>query len=79
MDAARNASQYQLLDQNFASRWHLRCQWVNGDFDMSPFRGQLSGKPQPATVYIFVVSKPKHKGARRFKSKAGVRLSQRFQ
>jgi hypothetical protein len=31
-----------------------RCQWVNGDFGMSPFRGQLSGKPLPAGNYLSV-------------------------
>jgi hypothetical protein len=32
---------------------------------MSPFRGQLSGEPKPAIVYVTVVPKLKHKGARK--------------
>jgi len=35
-----------------ASRWHQRCQWVNGEFGKSPFRGQLSGKRLLASVGV---------------------------
>jgi hypothetical protein len=38
------------LDSICASRWHQRCQWVNGDFGRSPFFGQLSGKPLLAST-----------------------------
>ena len=38
---------------------------MNGDFGMSPFRGQQSGKPLPAINYACVVPGAKHKGARK--------------
>ena len=34
-----------------------------GNFGTFPFRGQLSGKPLPASTSVTVVSKSKHKGA----------------
>jgi hypothetical protein len=34
-----------------------------GNFGTFPFRGQLSGKPLPASAFLFVVPKSKHKGA----------------
>ena len=45
-----------------ASRWHQCCRWVNGDLGMSPFRGQLSGRREPASNYVAVVHQSKHKG-----------------
>jgi hypothetical protein len=46
-----------------ASRWHRCCQGTNGDLGMSPFCGQLSGKRAPASTYVTVLPKSKHKGA----------------
>ena len=34
-----------------------------GNSPRTPFRGQLSGKPLPASTILFVVPKSKHKGA----------------
>jgi hypothetical protein len=34
-----------------------------GNFGTFPFRGQLSGKPLPASTFLSVVPKSKHKGA----------------
>jgi hypothetical protein len=34
-----------------------------GNFGTFPFRGQLSGKPLPASTFVSVVPKSKHKGA----------------
>ena len=34
-----------------------------GTFGAFPFRGQLSGKPLPASTFLSVVPKSKHKGA----------------
>jgi len=34
-----------------------------GNFGTYPFRGQLSGKPLPASTILSVVPKSKHKGA----------------
>ena len=44
---------------------HQLYRWVTGDFGMSPFRGQVSGKPLPASAFTSVVPKSKHKGASR--------------
>jgi hypothetical protein len=66
-DGIRNASGYQLSVWNRASRWHQRCQWVNGNLGVSPFREQLAGKPLPAVNYASVVPRAKHKGAQKTK------------
>jgi len=34
-----------------------------GNFGTFPFRGQLSGKPLPASTFLSVVPKSEHKGA----------------
>jgi hypothetical protein len=34
-----------------------------GNFGTFPFRGQLSGKPLPASTFLVVVPKSEHKGA----------------
>jgi hypothetical protein len=39
--------------------------YESGDFGRSPFLGQLSGKPQPASAYASMVPRSKHKGASR--------------
>jgi hypothetical protein len=46
-----------------AGRWHRCCRCANGDLGMSPFRGQLSGKRAPASTYVTVLPRSKHKGA----------------
>jgi hypothetical protein len=33
---------------------HQRCQWVNGNVGLSPFYGQLSGKPLLASVWTYI-------------------------
>jgi hypothetical protein len=38
---------------------------MDSDFGMSPFRGQLSGKPLPAGYYEAVVPQSKRNGASR--------------
>ena len=39
--------------------------YESGDFGRSPFLGQLSGKPQPASAYASMLPRSKHKGASR--------------
>jgi len=38
---------------------------VNGDIGRSPFCGQLSGKPLPASNLVSIVPRPKNKEASR--------------
>jgi hypothetical protein len=48
-----------------ASRWHQRCRWMNGDFGRFPFRGQLSGRPLPASTLASHGAETKAQGAAR--------------
>jgi hypothetical protein len=40
----------QLGNYNAPADRHQRCQWVNGNVGLSPFYGQLSGKPLLASA-----------------------------
>ena len=51
-DGGGDVRQDQLFKLELCQPMDQRCQWVNGDFGMSPFRGQLSGKPLPARPYV---------------------------
>jgi hypothetical protein len=39
--------------------------YESGDFDTSPFFGELSSEPRPASSYVFVVPRAKHNSAAR--------------
>src|SRR5207342_1170178 len=54
--------------------------YESGDFGKSPFLGQLSGKPQPASAYASMVPRSKHKGTSRpqFKAEVVVTVCRQF-